>query len=312
MSENTNPNLQEIDLQKEVTQILLTVKLLEKPYAGAYIARILTGENQFGWRSEFHPQLESFGSISHYFRSQIEDIIYYVVDLNFISVKDDIRGTLEVSQLGEAYLSQPRPLLIEKGKIFKPWYEIELTKQIRTWRNDLAQEFFKKPYQIFSNYVLTLLVKKLPGSLDALAQIQGLDALSDEERLELSQIIQEMKRKIEVDEKSQIYRKAYAPSKRKVKELFQAGLSLEEIARRRKLKVSTTREYLMILHQAKEINLIPWIEEKMDPLVLHKIVEYFKSAQDRSLKVAHKVLEQDYETLKLGRMFAEERMAEAA
>lgn len=312
MNENKNQSSQEIDLQKEVQQILTTLKLLDKSYAGAYIARILTGENQFGWRNESHTQLESFGTIDNYFPSQIEDIIFYLSSLNFIYVKDDVYGTLEISSLGEAYLQAPRPLMVEKSKLFKPWYEIELSKQIRNWRSDLAKEFYKKPYEIFTNYTLSQLVKKLPTTLEALSLIPGLKVLNDEERLELTRIIQEMVRKIEVDEKTQIYRKAYAPARRKVKELFEAGLSLEEIARRRKLNLSTAREYLMILHKAEEIDLIPWIEEKMDSLVLHKMVDYFKSAKDKDLEVAEKVLKQDQETLAFGKLFAEARTAEAA
>ncbi|MCI4670838.1 MAG: HRDC domain-containing protein [Bacteroidia bacterium] len=304
--EKTKDRLQqELDLQHEASQILLTIKMLDKAYSGTYISRVLTGESQFGWKDESHTHIESFGSLDNYYPSQVEDIIYFLTRLGFIDVKDASFGSLEIAQIGEAFLAEPRKLSITKDKLFKPWYEIELKKQIRTWRLKLANEFFKRPYQIFTNYTLDQLVKRLPKDQDEISKIAGLEILSIEESGELLTMIGDMIKKIEIDKKTGIYRKAYAPSKRKVKELFEAGLSLEEISRRRKLKLSTTRSYLEILHKAGEIDLIPWIEEKLEPLVLHKATEYFRTAENKSLKVAKNVLELDYDTLIFCKIYAD-------
>jgi len=311
MKEQQYTGQEEIDLKEPAVMILKTLLLLDKPYSAPYLARLLSGESRFGWRDDSHPQLETFGSLEAHYSSKIQDMISYLEEQEFVTVKDRVYGTLEISELGKVFLQEPRSLMVSKNKLSKSWYEVELIKQLRNWRVEIAREFYKKPYQIFTNYTLEQIVKHLPASVEKLNRIEGLDKLDDTEKKQIIEMTASMTKKVEKDKETGIYRKAHAPAVRKVKELFEAGLSLEETARRRKLEVSTVSRHLITLHEAEEIDLIPWIEEKMDPLVLHKVAEYFRSAEDKSIEVAHKVLQQNYDTLELCKLYSKEVPAEA-
>ncbi|MEO0899335.1 MAG: RQC domain-containing protein [Bacteroidota bacterium] len=304
MTNSTTPLQQEIDLREQATCILKTILLMDKAYSSSYIARIVSGNDQYGLKLDIHRQLETFGNLEDMFESHLEDIIFHLVSLGFIHVMDEVYGTLKISQLGEAYLSDPQEIIVEKGQLYKAWYEIQLKQKLRQWRKDMAEEFEKFPYQIFTNYTLSRIVTNLPSNMAQLKAIKGFNLLEEHELQEILDIVMDILAKKEIDEENGLFRKAYSPSHRKVKELFEGGISLEEMARRRKLKVDKVVDFLLVLHEAKEINLIPWIALEIDSNILIKVSGYFSSASDKSLDTAQKSLGVDSYFLKLGKLYA--------
>lgn len=289
---------QKMNIRFQGIQICKTVILLEKPYAASYLARVLTGDTGIPLKDDLHQSLETFGSLNQLSRSKTEDIIYYLHDQGWLKVVSPTIGTLELTEVGQQFLQNPADLSIARKQLFRKWYQTQLGIALKSWRKQAAGQLGVSPYEVFTNHIIQLIVRQLPATEEAWQQLPGLEALTSLQLAEIKEIVQLCIRKKVQDEETGIYTKAYSPSHRKIKELYQAGFSLDEMAHRRKLKPSTVSNYLTHLHMAGEIDLKPWIETHLTHEDLHKGVSYFRSAKDRRLKTAHQTLALDYETLR--------------
>lgn len=295
----------EINLTHEATHILKTVMLLERPYSASYISRILVGDSRFDLRKITHKELETFGALEGISKFRLEDIIYFLIDIDLLEVLDRRYGTLKVPKAGSSWLDAPQDIMVQKKEVFTGWWGLELLLALRSIRKDAADRLGKQAYELFTNYTMACMIHELPQTEEELNQLSGLKDLEPAVKLLILSAINEIVEKKEKDALKGTYSKANSPSHRKVKDLYESGFGLEEIAERRKLQTSTVREYLFTLHEAGKLNLNPWIEQHLDPKVLYKGTEYFRSVDDRRLKPAHEVLGIDYDTLALCRHYAE-------
>ena len=306
MSTQTTPNFKpEINLAHELIQILKTVLLLERPYGAGYIARIVTGDSRFELRKVTHKQLETFGSLDEHSKFRIEDIVYHMIESNLLEVTDPQYGTIQITEIGRAWLNEPKDWIVNRKQVFTGWWGYELLSAIRNIRKEAAAHSGKLPYELFSNYALARIVHGLPQTEEGLREIPGMKNLDQATLLLILTAIHEIVEKKAEDAESGIHSKANSPSHRQVKDLYESGFSLEEIAQRRNLQTQTARGYLFTLHKAGKLDLNPWIEQHLDPKVLFKGTEYFRSVDDRRLKSAQQVLGMDYDTLAFCRLYAE-------
>ncbi|MEO1447927.1 MAG: RQC domain-containing protein [Bacteroidota bacterium] len=291
-------------LTEPAQEILKTLMFLDRPYSAAYVARILQGDTRYELRKVVHSELETFGSLEVNTRQQIIDMIYYLIDQGYIEVKNQAFGTIAITQMGENFLSQPEAIELPRKELFSGWSYFQLMQELRTIRQGVAEAQHKEAYEVFTNHTMTLLLRHMPVDESALLKIPGIADLERATQLELLMAITKMSHKVEEDGRSGIYSRAYSPSHRKVKELFEEKFPLEDIAQRQGLTVERVRECLFNLHRAREIDLLPHIPELIDAQSLHKGVEYFKQVEDQRLKPAHEVLGLSYDTLKLCRLQA--------
>ncbi|MEM7373704.1 MAG: RQC domain-containing protein [Bacteroidota bacterium] len=295
----------DINLQHESMQILKTVLLLDRPYSAAYISRILIGDNRFDLRKVSHKDLETFGALDAHSRFRLEDIIYYLTEEQLLEVTDPQYGTLKITDSGTQWLDNPQNMIVMRKEIFTGWWGFELLLAVRSIRKEAADRLGKQAYELFTNYTIACMIHQLPQDEQSLNALPGISQLEQAVKLLLLTAINQIVEKKEEDAVSGIHSKANSPSHRKVKDLYESGFSLEEIAERRKLQTTTVRKYLFTLHEAGKLDLNPWIEQQLDPKILYKGAEYFRSVDDRRLKPAHEVLGIDYDTLALCRHYAE-------
>lgn len=296
---------QKANLIHEITQILKTVLLLERNYGAGYIARIAMGDSRFDLRKAAHKHLESYGALDSLSNLRIEDIIYYLIDLDFLEVNNEQYGTIAITDEGIAWLDEPQDMHVNRKEVYTGWWGFELRMALRSIRKDAAESADKRPYELFSNHAMVRMIRELPQTEQALDELPGMKTLSQAIKLLILTAINQIIEKKEEDANSGVYTKASSPSHRKVKDLYESGFSLEEIAERRKLQTSTVLQYLFNLEKAGKLDLNPWTEQHIDPKVLYKGAEYFRSVEDRRLSAAHQVLGIDYDTLALCRNYVD-------
>jgi ATP-dependent DNA helicase RecQ len=304
-----------VDVTEKSIQILKTVLLLDRAYSAGYLTRILTANDTFGFRKEEHKQLETFGALEGENFNQLDNLIQYMIRMEYLAIDDQVYGTIVITDAGSALLENPRPMIVNRRQISPAWYEMELMINLKNLRRKLAEEQELAPFELFNNYAMQCLVKEMPGSVVEMSRIPALVNLPEEcwePVLNEIKAIEEIKAKDEAS--GGLYTKAHSPSHRKAKNLFEEGKSVAEIAEACKWKPSTAQNYLINLHNTGQLNLRPWIEENIAEKDLHKGVEYFQKASDGRLEVAHKTLGMDYDTLAWCRLYSqpEESLANAA
>lgn len=302
---------QNTNICEEAIQILKTVLLLEKAFAPAYVQRIVTGDTRFPLRNVNHKELETFGSLDGMFFRRVLGIIDYLIREKMLEVKNAQYGNLILTDKGEAFLAEPQDLIVEIDEIRQSWYEFELSMNLRKLRKDMAAENECEPFELFTNYTLSQIIRILPETMVELSQLPGMEAAEETIRILVLAEISRITEKIAIDKKTKIYTRAYYPSHRKVRKLFEAGMAPEEIARRQKVKLSTVEEYLGTLHEAGHVDLKPYIEETVDSKILHKAGKYFKETENARLKEAHEVLGVDYTSLRKARTYVAKVWEEA-
>ncbi|MDX2250472.1 MAG: RQC domain-containing protein [Bacteroidia bacterium] len=301
--ESQSYNQQSIDIGQETMAVLKTVLLLEKDYPGTYIQRILTGNSLFGWKKDHHKQMETFGELSELPYSHVDDLVNYLVKQGFLKITQQTYGLIALTEDGQKWLDAPQPLVTTKGELRKSWYQVQLIRALRELRKEAAAQKEKRPFDLFTNYTMEVLVDKLPQTEEALKAIPGAEKMDGSIRLMVLAEISRIVEKKELDDETGVFRKAYSPSHQKVKELFLGGTKVEDIATKRDLSASSVTTYLENLHRAGEIDLRPWIEENVGNKVLHKVIQYFRQVSSGGLKQAHEVLGVEYDVLKLCRLY---------
>lgn len=301
MEKQNNPTT---EIREEAIQILKTVLLLEKAYSQDYVQRIVLGNTRFPLRNVNHKDLETFGILEGVFFSRINGIIEYLIQQNMLEVKDAQYGSLLLTDKGQEYLDNPEAIIVPLKEIRQAWYEFELSQSLRKLRKDLAEQAECQPYMIFTNFTLRQIVKHLPETIVELSQFPGMAETEETTKILIVGEVGRIMEKKALDEKTGIYSRSFSPSHRKVKELYIAGMAPAEIAKRRKVKLSTVEEYMTTLHEAGQLDMRPYIEEQVDSKVLHKASKYFKQAANTKLQDAHEVLGFDYDTLRKCRTYA--------
>ncbi|GAB4403517.1 MAG: hypothetical protein OHK0039_02800 [Bacteroidia bacterium] len=304
--DQTAPIQKELDITHDVIQVLKTVVLLERAYSAGYLVRLLRADAAYGLRKDAHKEIETFGILEEETYGYVDDLIHYLIREGYLKVVDPRYGTIQLSEMGTQFMNAPESIVVTPAQFRKHWYELEIMGRLRQLRKTLAEKEGKEPYELFNNFHLQQIAHEMPQTDEQLRSIPGLPSMKEGVRLLLLAEIHQVQEKKEIDDKTGVYRKASSSSHRAVQSLFESGYSLSEIARRRNMKEKSVQQYLENLHLAGKLDLRPWIEDQVDPKLLHKGSEYFKSVSQPRMKEAHEVLGLDYDVLSLCKLYAAE------
>ena len=242
-----------------------------------------------------------FGVMSKVYQERLTNMINYLLKQGFLRISNAAFGNLAITPKGEAFLDAPTELMVAEADLVTPELDRMLQAELRQIRRELSDQAEIMPYEIFTNFTLHQIVEQKPTNVTMLKAIPGIG----DQRINRygHAVIQAVKRVQEDGSKMLRDLKAKSPSRQEVKALFLSGKSVEEIASARKVKPVTVMIYLEELHLSGELNLNEWIENRLDPKVLHKGVEYFKQVESHELKSAYEVLGLDYDTLRMCRLY---------
>ena len=239
-------------------------------------------------------------------------------------LKEDIylKGCcLEACQNGfsvMAYQKTKSVKVIETEKTGKKKIEIKddvmdkspLYAQLRAWRSLKADELDTELYAIIPNKPLKAIAQEKPVTLHALKEIDGmgpkrvkaygaeiLDIVlrflgEDPEMADLGVMPEEPEKK-EKKQKGETYRIT--------KEMFDSGMSVEAIAKERRLAVSTIYSHLVRFVEEGSLEASQIVEKEK----YNEILEYFESTFDPQIGTAREVLGDEYQYGEIKAVLAE-------
>ncbi|TAE49967.1 MAG: hypothetical protein EAZ89_13110 [Bacteroidetes bacterium] len=298
-----NENLEQ-DITRDVLHVLKTLLLLDRNYGVTYLVQILRGDEKYPLRKEEHREIETFAMLEDSSYGFVNCLVFWMIDAGYIQIEKADFGTLELSEKGKTFLSNPEPIIVMEDDLRVKWYELELSRSLKELRRKIATELGKPVYEVLGTYTLQQISRKLPVTEEELSKISGMEKTKNSTRRQILNVVKEIAVKKAEDDQSGIYTRAYSYSHRKIREMFESGIQIEEMARRRKVKTSTVITCLDTLHTVGMINMKPWIEQHVDPKVLNKGSEYFRQVKSGLLREAREVLGFDYDTLQFCRMYS--------
>ena len=86
--ENSNIKNRKVNITEDAITILKTVMLFDQPYGMNYLARILLGSKDYGFKNEMHTELETFGLFKEVRIDRIRDLINYLIKKEFLFVSN--------------------------------------------------------------------------------------------------------------------------------------------------------------------------------------------------------------------------------
>jgi ATP-dependent DNA helicase RecQ len=323
--------------QKIISAVIRT----NQQFGGAYIARILLGQNDKRIRQFGHDQLSVYGIVDNFSREQLSQIIDQLITNGLLQKTPGQYPLLRLTAFGQNFLNQRLTIDLHQPKaanrtvekkinsslIFKEppsfsrrglgvvlggGFDQELFDKLRTLRTDFATRLNMPPYIIFSDKSLQEMAAYFPQSPESFKKIFGVG----EQKLEkfgtefLAVIINYAKIK-NLPEKI-IADNFQAPAIKinlqnatydQTKELLLKKIPLEEIAKRRGLKLGTIITHLEKL-SAEDEN-IPIEHLKPETKRLEKIKAAFEKSGSFALTRAKEILGDDYsyDELHLARIF---------
>lgn len=296
-----------IDLREKAEIVLKTIVLLDKNYGISYLVRIVRGNDEFPLKQEEHKELETFGTMEKIHSERIKNLIFYLIDCDLLTITNREYGIVGITTKGKSFLESQEPLIAPSDTLQTHLLENLLSKELKNLRKRVAEEKGIKIYEVFTDYTLQCILRSKPANKADLANLPGMGNLNVEKYGDhIMEAIQEAGNKKEIQALEDAEKKLYSPSYQAVKSLFQAGLSIPEIAQSREVKPNTVSTILFDLHKGGEIDLIPWIEQELDQETLEKGVEYFRNSQERRLLPAFEKLGLDYETLRMCRLYVDQ------
>ncbi len=313
------------DSQKIGQMIVSSVYRQQERFGVTYTARVLKGMQDERITSNQHDELSTFGLLKINPLKTIQDWIGQLVGQGFLQqVDNDGFSTLKISPSGKQLLKgEVSPRLISPGeedsksvtkskssktRSMKGTDE-GLFSELRTLRTAKALEKNVPPYVVFGDAALIDMARRFPSSRAKFLEVQGVGQKKCEEYSEdflavIRTYCEEKGLPLDVDVDAILAQSEPAevrpPSANSIQsfDLFEQGLSIEEIAQKIGRAKSTIEGYLTDYIRSRKItDPSPWV----DASLITKVQEAIEEIQPARLKLLFLHFEGniDYTTLRI-------------
>ena len=316
---------QTFDATDAVQAILSAVISTGERFGVTYIAEILKGSVTEKVLARRHERLSIFGKLAHYNEAEIKELIGYVLDKELLIKVGEEYPILNVSQVGQAFLSGSEKIFLPKlrarlpiaagtgGKKTKSRmktpqdlnYDRGLFEKLRSLRKNIADRKGVPPFVIFPDAALYEMAYYFPQNREAFSKIFGVGTKKLEEfSKEFIKVISEY---VSVKGlKAPTVGASTSLTYEETRRLLQEKLSLEDISQRRKLTVGTILSHLeKLAEEAGEVGQkIPVDHLEFPEHRLAKIKSAFEKTGNSKLSPVKEILGEDfsYEEIRLARV----------
>lgn len=306
--ESTPNKSYQLDIQPQAQAILQAMVDLGKPYGQNYIAQFVTADKYISFRLPHQGELPSYGKLRAMNASDVVSLIHHLIDVGYIVSKEPDFLTITVTESGLAWLGDPQPWTVARSRVRYSAFERYLRDALRQYRRDAAMRLDRKPWEVISDYVLDRIVQAKPLDLNALSRVPGFDTRKCEQvGAGFVKTVQEVIEHFEEYKRANLLVRVKQGKYPRIKKLFEDDHTIPEIATACGLTVGTVCGYLRELHDAAEVDLVPWIERNINARSLFRGVEYFERVSRPQLKEAHNILGLDYNTLLFCRLYLQDK-----
>ena len=273
-------DVEEFDATIIAQQILSAVIRTSERYGSAHIANVLRGSRAKRVIESGHDKLSVYGIARDFSKLQIQGITRQLIDGGLLAKAEGEYPTLVVTAAGREFLRSRASLRLsrKKGQASgkKPAdrsrldYDRGLFDLLRDLRRTLAEERGVPPYVVFGDVSLVEMAYFLPQSRESFSRITGVGAAKLEEYGEVfvehireygdERGLQEREKPLERRKSRSVRRpgSTYA----KTLELFQNGLSIDQIATQRGISPGTVIGHLeRLAAHGEEID----VRHQLDP-----------------------------------------------
>ncbi len=296
----------EADLKDLALDIFKTIQLVGRDCSFNELARILRGDQTDFFRDPSHAILETTGSYSNTSRLELRLSMGYLLDEEYLVMKDIRFQGLAISPKGLAFQESPQPLLINLAEITFDPFQHYFHRQLRDLRRRLSDERGLPVYAIYSDHCIDQIVRNQPESLKELTLILGLD----EDRISAyGALILQMLDHIRLNwhhlKNLPAMKRTAHPTHQEVKRLHQEGFTVEEIAGMVSCKQTTVERYLCDFHLAGDFDLRPWIEGYLEKETLDATTRFFQNRPNALLREAKAKLGYEYNEIYLAKVHSQ-------
>ncbi len=296
----------ETDLKNLALDIFKTIQLVGRDCSFNELARILRGDQVDYFRDPSHAILETTGSYSRTSRLELRLSMGYLLEEEYLVMKDIRFQGLGISPKGLAFQKSPKPLLINVSEITFDPFQLYFHRQLRDLRRRLADERGLPAYAIYSDHCIDQIVRSKPESLKELTLIIGMD----EDRISaygalIIQILDHIHLNWHHLKNLPAMKRTAHSTHQEVKRLHEEGFTVEEIAGMVSCKQATVERYLCDFHLAGAFDLRPWIEGYLEKETLDATVKFFKNRPNALLREAKAKLGFEYNELYLAKVYSQ-------
>lgn len=289
------------DVQQEAWHICNILAFIDKAITASYLIRQLKGINLTKANSG---PVDSVGKLRDMESDRIRCLIRYLGNQGFLQRVGEKTGSMILTEKGQTFHKSPYPIILYPRQLSQNKYEREVYSRLRQLRKNICKEEGCPAYIIYSDFTLEELSFRRPQNLTQLAGIPGMgDIRINRYGPAILNILKDVRNKQKLARKEELAQLVQRPSFKEVKAMFEAGMTISEMAERREVKESSIFKMLSDLYEAREIDLSNFIEAEIPAETLQRGKTYFESQQASPLNMAFKELGIGYETLRLCRLY---------
>jgi len=295
-------------ITQKVLSALWWIKRLEKKVSSGLLIDILRGSSKSDIFENNFQSIKTYGTGKDITYVDWQSYIVQILNLGFIDIAYDDNYTLRLTEASKNVLYENLKVNLIDPKVVRQNTEentqkfpskddllfdnlFEILRQIR---KDISEAENKAPYMILNDATLNEIARKKPTSESQMKNISGIGEVKYEKYGEiLINAVLNFKKLQSVEKpKNSTYNETF--------DLYQEGLSIEDIAAKRELTPSTIYGHFAYLYENNfQIDVYKFLTHKEMNLVFNAI-KHFK--YEFKLKDIHTYLEEkvDYGKIKIG------------
>jgi ATP-dependent DNA helicase RecQ len=272
-----------IDVTKEAQMVMSCVIRMGQRFGKNLTAQVLTGSKNKKVTEMGFNRLTTYGIMKDQGAKEVSDFIEFLISQELIAIEQGQFPTIYVSSKGKDILLGHEPVYRREAvKVKEVSKNDPLFEELREVRKSIAETEKVPPFVIFSDAALKDMCARLPKTNEEFLQVSGVgEHKLQKYGLEFIQAIRsyldahpdyqsEIQAEPTVPKKSA---KAVGDSHLETLGLHQNGLSINEIAEKRELAISTVESHLLqCAQQGLTVDFIKLIPSEYIPL-LEKAVE---------------------------------------
>ncbi len=267
-----------------------------------YLIDILLGKAEARIQQNGHDQISTFGIGTELGQSEWRGVFRQLIALGYIDIDSEGYGALRITEKsrpllkGQQQLDLRKPTRPEKTTRDKKQkssvrpQDQPLWEALRALRTELAAEFGVPPYVIFHDVTLQEMIRLRPGSK---GELQGIQGVGEQKLQRYGQQFLAVIAKHPLDE---LLDNRLSDTVNETLIAYQAGLSVDEIARRRETQPTTIYSHLadaiaVGLLEATAVTQLP--SQEYDQIVL--MIESLEGEEPGRLKPVYDALDGQYD-----------------
>ena len=312
--DNCNKIFKQYDATELLGLAIETVQECNERFKPEHIVDILHGNKTPDVLSFQHDEMENFGVASDETEELLATIMKEAMVHGYLEKDMTTYGSIHVTPLGKKFLRKPTKFEIpievidedaeeniEQNMIGSSAADTELFSILKDLRKKVSKQHDVPPYVIFQDPSLEAMATFYPITMEELQNIPGVGAgKAKRYGAEFLKLIKEYVDENEIIRPEDLRVKTVAhKSAHKVAiiEGIDRRIAIDDLALRFGMSMEEiVKEIEAIVYSGTKLNIRYFLEEVIDPDAIEEIFDYFKHAENDSIKLAMQELGEDYYT----------------